>query len=143
MKIGSRGLCRRRIKELAVLAGLLFVIAPTLTSHAEFFVTSVIRDVPMKQGEAQYKDFYINAGTNNGLQKGVFLDALRKMAVFDNINSKLAGNTPVKIARLKVIHVDKSVCVARLVKFYEKETTPLAGFDNVMIGDLIEVSEKQ
>jgi hypothetical protein len=35
------------------------------------------------------------------------------------------------------------VSVARLVKYYEKEQTPITGNDGVMIGDLIEVAEKQ
>lgn len=110
---------------------------------AEFTVTSVIREFPMKAGETAYRDFYVNAGTNNGLRAGVYLDAVRKMPVYDNLNSKLSGDTGVKIARLRVIHVSRDMAVARLVKLYEKESTPLIGFDTVMIGDLIEVSEKQ
>jgi len=129
-----------KILVLAILVGM------SLAAHsrgAEFFVTSVIREIPMKQGDAAYRDFYVNAGSNNGLRQGVFLEAIRKMPVYDNINSKLLGDTTVKIARLRVIHVDKDLAIARLVKFFEKETTPLAGFDSVMIGDLIQVSEKQ
>jgi hypothetical protein len=55
----------------------------------------------------------------------------------------MIGDTPVKVARLKLIHVDKGLSIARLVKFYEKDKTPIAGFDSVMIGDLIEVSTEQ
>lgn len=124
--------------------GLIFGISPqTISNGADFFITSVIREVPMKQGDVQYKDFYINAGVNNGLRKGVFLDAVRKIGVYDNVNAKLIGDTPVKVARLKVIHSDKAVSVARLVKYYDKEETPLSGFDSVVVGDLIEVAEKQ
>lgn len=116
----------------------------TITAHAsEFMITSVIRDIPMKNGETVFKDFYINAGTNNGLRKGAFLDAVRKMAVYDNLNSKMTGDTQVKIARLRVIHVDQGYAIGRLVKMYEKENSPLPGVDAPMIGDLIEVSEKQ
>ena len=113
------------------------------TNAADFNITSVIREVPLKQSDIMYKDFYINAGTNNGLKQGAFIDAKRRMVVFDNANSKMMGDTAVKIARLKVIHVDKNVSIARIVEFYPKETTPIAGYDSVMIGDLIEVSDKQ
>lgn len=113
-------------------------------NHAsDFFVTSVVRDFPMKAGDAVFKDYYVNAGTNNGLRKGLVIEAVRKLSAFDNINSKLVGDTSVKIARLRIIHADKSVAVARLEKFYEKETTPLTGYDAVMIGDLIQVAERQ
>src|SRR5262245_19915721 len=79
-------------------------------NHAsDFFVTSVVREFPMKSGDAIYKDYYVNAGTNNGLRKGLTIEAVRKISAFDNINSKLLGDTPVKIARLKLIHVDKTI----------------------------------
>lgn len=124
--------------------GLIVAASPQIISNgADFFITSVIREVPMKQNDTQYKDFYINAGVNNGLRKGVFIDAIRKMGVYDNMNAKLIGDTPVKVARLKVIHSDKTVSIARLVKYYDKEETPLSGYDSVVVGDLIEVSEKQ
>lgn len=142
MKTGYTTIIGRTLSTVMTVAMLLGV-APASTSKAEFFVTSVIREVTLKQADTQYKDYYINAGTNNGLKKGVFVDATRKIGVFDNINSKLIGDTPVKIARMKVIHIDKNFSVARLVKFYEKETTPLANYDGVMIGDQIQVSESQ
>lgn len=110
---------------------------------SDFYVTSVIRDFPMKRDEVIYKDFYINAGTNNGLRKGAFINAIRKMAIYDNLNSKMSGETAVKIARLQIIHADKNVSIARLVKFFDKKSTPLSGYDSIMIGDFIEVAEKQ
>ncbi len=128
----------------SIIAVLMVLMAPVQTAQAtEFFVTSVIREFPMKLGEVMHKDFYINAGANHGLKKGAFLDALRKMPVYDNINSKLLGDTNIKIARMKIIHVDKNFAIARLVSYFEKDVAPLGGYDSVMIGDLIEVSDKQ
>lgn len=140
----NRGLSRILSRNIAYLGiFLISVIRPGTAIGAEFFVTSLVRDFPMKAGETVYKDYYVNAGTNNGLRKGLVIEASRKLAVNDNINSKLIGDTLIKIARLRLIHVDKSFAIARLVKFYEKESTPVAGYDSVMIGDLIEVAEKQ
>jgi hypothetical protein len=133
-------------RTLAVNIIYVAILAICITRYAnasEFFVTAVVRDVPMKSGEIQYKDYYINAGVNNGLRKGLFIEATRKLGAFDNINSKALGEAQIKVARLKLIHVDKTISIARLVKFYDKETTPLTGGEGVMIGDLIEVAEKQ
>ena len=115
----------------------------TTAQSSDFIVTAVIREFPMKSGEALYKDYYINAGANNGLRSGAYIEAIRKLSAYDNINSKLLGDTQIKIARLQLIHVDKTISVARLVKFYEKDKTPIAGHDAVMIGDVIQVAEKQ
>lgn len=123
----------------------LTILATTsATSHAaDFFVTAVLREFPMKSGETIYKDYYINAGANNGLRQGAFIEAIRKMPAYDNVNSKLVGDTQVKIGRLQLIHVDKGLSIARLVVLYEKDKRPLIGHDAVMIGDLIQVAEKQ
>jgi len=126
-----------------VYAALLLLGIVRYNHAADFFVTAIVRDVPMKSGETIYKDYYVNAGTNNGLRKGLVIEATRKLPGYDNINSKLLGDLSVKIARLKLIHVDKTISVARLMKFYDKDTTPLSGIDAVMIGDLIEVADKQ
>jgi hypothetical protein len=134
-------LIKKFFLTLAVLAMVGAAGTPSLAT--DFIVMSVVRDFPMKTGDTMYKDFYVNAGSNNGLRKGLFLEATRKMPAYDNMNSKLGGDTSVKIARLRLIHVDKNISVARLVKFYEKEITPLSGVDSVMIGDFIEVAEKQ
>lgn len=97
----------------------------------------------MKSGEVTQKDYYINAGTNNGLRKGLTVEATRKVSAYDNINSKMIGDVSVKVARLKIIYIDKAVSIARLVKYYDKQETPITGNDAVMIGDFIEVAEKQ
>ena len=97
----------------------------------------------MKTGEQAFKDVYINAGSNNGLRGGAYLEAMRRLPFFDNINSKVVGNAPVKIARLKLIHVGHNFSIARQVKMYDKEITPLSGYESVMVGDFIEVSKNQ
>lgn len=109
----------------------------------EFVITSIVRELTMKAGEQAFKDVYINAGSSNGLKSGAYLEAMRRLPMFDNINNKVVGNTPVKIARLKLIYVDRNFSVARLIKMYDKETTPLSGYESVMVGDFIEVSKNQ
>ncbi len=119
------------------------VLGPLKVYAGEFAVVSVVRNFPMKSDDEIAKDYYINAGTNNGLKEGAFLEALRKVSIHDNVNAKVVGDTAVPIARLKIIHVDKSMGIARVIKFFERKLTPNAGFDDVMVGDLIKVSQKQ
>ncbi len=128
---------------LSLLVGFLTVLSTHLAEAGDFVVTAVIRELPLRKGEAVFKDIYINAGSSNGLKKGAALEAVRKMQVFDNLNSKLTGEAQVKIARLRLIHVDKTSSIARLEKMYDKASTPLAGHDSIMIGDLVEVSGNQ
>ena len=52
---------------------------------------------------------------------------------------KTIGELPVKVAKLKLIQVSKDFSVARIVKMFEKENTPITGHDSVMVGDMVEV----
>ena len=125
----------------------LLVAITTLFAHTaqagEFAVISVVRTLPMKKDEITVKDYYINAGSNNGLKQGAFIDARRKMPVYDNLAAKVVADTQVPVARLKLIYVDKGVSIARLVEIYDRKTTPIGGYDDVLVGDLIKVSDKQ
>ena len=130
------------LAKLTLVAASVVGLCPA-SNAADFAVVSVVRNFPMKADDEVAKDFYINAGTNNGLKEGAFLDAMRKVAIHDNFNSKILGDTSVPIARLKLIHVDKNMGIARLVQFYERKVTPYTGYDDIMVGDLIRVSQKQ
>ncbi len=137
---------KRKIYKLSltVVLALCAVLTFISTTHAaDFQVISVIRTLPLKNDEAILKDYYINAGTNNGLTSGATLDAMRKLPVYDNTNNKVISDTLVPVAKLKIIYVDKAMAVARLVRVLDKQKTPIMSVDDVIIGDKIKVAESQ
>jgi hypothetical protein len=127
--------------RIVIFSVILLVSFIARATAGDFVVTSVIRNFPMTSGDPVYRDFYINAGKNNGLKNGVKLEAIRKIAAFDNVNNRIMGDTKVPIAKLKVIHVDETVSIARLLEYNSKEKAPLAGAEGVMVGDLVQVAE--
>ena len=44
---------------------------------------------------------------------------------------------------IKLDNAFKQVVISPPLQYHPKETTPIGGYDSVMIGDLIEVAEKQ
>ncbi len=116
-------------------------IGPSPVIAKQFVVTAVIKDFPMTAKTAVEKDYYLNAGERNGLKKGMVVDASRQLPVYDSINSKTLARTSVKIARLRIIHTDDSVAVARLEQFYTTKDTPLTLSDGVMVGDDIAITK--
>jgi hypothetical protein len=128
-----------RVQALSIIA-----LLTTLTAQAgDFAVISVVRTLPMKTDDVIVKDYYINAGTNNGLVSGATLDAHRKMPVYDNINAKVVMDTSIPVAKLKVIHVDGNMAIARMVQMLDRKSNPNPGFDDIMIGDVVKVSKQQ
>lgn len=96
----------------------------------------------MADGQADYRDVYVNIGTNQGVKAGTKLDAFRVLTTVDEINQRTGRNFSFKIARLKVIHAESDMAVARVIEFQPPESTPIAVFTNVMVGDQVEVARK-
>ncbi len=118
-------------------------VLSTLSQASDFAIISVIRSMPMRADEPIVKDYYVNAGTNNGLVKGAILEAHRKLAVYDNSSSKVLQDTTVPVGTLKIIHVDSTTAVARLIKTEDTKETPITPWADVVVGDAIRVATKQ
>jgi hypothetical protein len=123
---------------------LLFIASLFLYStavHAEgFTVFSVKTDFPMSDGQTHFRDVYVNMGTSQGIKPGSKLDAYRVLTTVDEINQKTGRNISFKIARLKVIHAEPDMAVARVIEFLPPESTPIGTYTNVMVGDRVDAS---
>lgn len=121
---------------------LFLLLVPTLAFAEPAVVFSVKSDFPMTDGQPLFRDVYVSLGTNQGVKTGSQLDVSRVMTTTDEINQKTGRNISFKIARLKVIHAESDMAVARVVRFNAPETTPIGTYTNVMVGDQVEVSPK-
>jgi hypothetical protein len=120
---------------------LFLFFAPTLAS-AGYQVFGIRTDFPMTEGEASYRDVYVNMGLAQGIKVGSELDAYRTLTTVDEINQRTGKNISFKIARLKVIHADNDIAVARVLKILPPESTPIGTYTNVMVGDQVEVGSR-
>lgn len=122
-----------------LIAGLLF---STVAFGAEFKVFGIRTDFPMADGQPLFRDVYVNMGTNQGIKTGSALDAYRVVTTVDELNQRMGKNYSFKIAKLKVIHAEPDMAVARVVQMLPPEATPLGAFTNVVVGDEVEVGKK-
>lgn len=124
----------------------LFIAALFLTSTAAFAdghqVFGVKSDFPLADDQKMFRDVYVNLGTSQGVKDGSLLDVFRTMTTVDEINQRVGRNITFKIARLKVIHAEGDVAVARVEKFLSPETIPTGTYTNVVVGDQVEIASK-
>jgi hypothetical protein len=74
---------------------------------------------------------------------GTSLDVYRSQATADELNQKHLENISFKIAKLKVIHAEANIAVARLVDLQTaNKGAPIMLIPSVMVGDRVEVSRK-
>lgn len=121
---------------------LLLALSPLPAAAEGFQVFGIKSDYVMNDADTRYRDVYVNMGMNQGLKKGSTLEAYRTVTTVDELNQRVGKNISYKIAKLKVIHADSDIAVARVQTFESPETTPVGSYGNVMVGDRVEVGGK-
>jgi hypothetical protein len=118
------------------------VVSPRFAGAQDYTVYSVYKALDLgNPGETPQKDFYVNMGQAQGIREGTVLEVSRKAYTYDLISEKLYKEITFPIAKLRVIHVEPNVAVARLDKMLPSDKTPAATPRAVMIGDVVKVSE--
>jgi hypothetical protein len=118
---------------------LMLLPSSTFASHQVFGIRT---DFPMSDGQEIFRDVYVNMGTDQGIKVGSLLEASRVVTTVDEINQRTGRNISFPIAKLKVIHAEGNVAVARVVEMTKPELTPNGTYTNVMVGDQVDLGKK-
>jgi hypothetical protein len=120
------------------LLALFLALSPRTVQASEFRVYGLYRALNMgADGENPPKDYYVNMGTQNGVSQGSVLEVLRRMSTYDVENQQVYQDMSYPIARIKIIHVEKDVAVARLKEMLPRNKTPISDPHTVMVGDSV------
>lgn len=103
----------------------------------EATVFDVRRPIAMENNEVPPKDYYINAGSKDGLKKGMTVTVSRRLNLYDQYQNKSTSDLVVPIGVLKIIHLQDDVAVARLEEIKSREALPTVEFDAIMVGDKV------
>jgi hypothetical protein len=89
------------------------------------------------EGEIPEKDYYVNIGSNQGVQVGALLEVNRRISTYDLSTERFYKDVTVPIAWIKVIHVEPRVAVARLDHMVPGDKGVLVEPQTIMIGDVL------
>ena len=120
----------------------LFILALTFTASMaiakDYVIYSISQDIPMgNKDEVIRKNFYVDMGKNQGVQKGSVLDVYRVISVVDPFESKKRFNHKIKIGEVKVVHAEDLSSIGVLNKLEGADDTPVFEIGKLMIGDLV------
>lgn len=121
--------------HLMIIASLL----PTLAFAADPTIFETKKNLAMKDDDPIYRDFYIDGGAESGLQKGMIVNVMRRVTLYDSIQNRSPGELYATVSQVKIIHVQKGLAVARLFAESNRENLPLIEEDYIMIGDRVDV----
>jgi hypothetical protein len=94
----------------------------------------------MSESEPVYRDYILNTGSEAGLSVGMLLTVQRRIPLYDSYQNRSAGDLQLKVARIKIIHVQHGLAVARLHAEFTREGTPLLEDNFIMVGDKVDLS---
>lgn len=89
------------------------------------------------KGERPKTDYFINMGARSGVLRGDVVEARRNTPSYDLLNRRLFKDMSFPIARMRIIHVERSMAVARLIRILPADETPSITPAAVMIGDSV------
>lgn len=106
---------------------------------SDLLVFDVKKTLRLKDSDPQYKDFYINGGEEYGLRPGMLVTVYRKVGMYDALRNKSAGELKVFVGRLKVIHVQNGLAVARVYSKLSRKKLPILNYNAIMVGDRLDM----
>ena len=111
-----------------------------LPAGAELVIFDVRKNLKMSDTDLVYHDYYISGGSDRGLTEGQVLTVARKLPLYDSYQNHAVGDLQLKVAKVKLIHVQKSLSVARLQSEFERENAPVLEDNFIMVGDVLDLT---
>jgi hypothetical protein len=115
------------------------LIYSQLAVAADYSIFEVHKSLPMQNNEVAYKDYYINAGNESGLKKGMYLTVVRNSAIQDPAKNVTQGTLKIPVAKMQIIQVDKRISVGRLFNQTSDDERATLEFEGVMVGDVLDM----
>ncbi len=116
-------------------------LAIATKAHAkDVAVFDIRRPLSMENGQDLPKDYYINGGSETGLKAGMLVTVTRRLTMYDPFQNKSPGDLMIPVGRLRIIHVQDGLAVARLEDMLERVKLPNLDIDAVTIGDRLDLT---
>jgi hypothetical protein len=90
--------------------------------------------------EINKKNYFINMGENQGVEKGTTLDVYRIISKLNPYDNQKRINHKIKVGEMKVLYATDEAAIGRMKNFLDDKETPLFEIEDFMIGDHVDVS---
>ncbi|MCH2534317.1 MAG: hypothetical protein MK008_07755 [Bdellovibrionales bacterium] len=121
---------------------ILIILSVDLTTAwaQQITVFDVKKNLKLTKDEKTYRDYYINAGEEEGLRAGMIVTVERRQSTYDHHQNMSPGELRVAVGKLKIIHVQKGLSVGRLHSRFSADNRPMLDYNYIMIGDSLNLS---
>lgn len=125
-----------------------WIVLATCLMTARAFANDVTifdarKSLALSDSEPSYRDFYINGGTEAGLKAGMVFSVIRKLPLYDTYENRSPGDLVIRVGKIKIIHAQKNISVARLQNMLSRENLPLLEDNFIMVGDKLDLGSAE
>lgn len=119
----------------------LALLTPIMGHTENFIIYSISHEIPMENNFKELKkNYYLNIGTAQGVEKGTVLKVMRTISRQDPYENKKRFQYQVPIGTLQVVHSEGKASIAVAKVLNDGQDTPLFEVKNFMVGDQVEVA---
>jgi len=133
----------RIFRAICLFGSLLALSYSNLTFADEPTIFDMRKPVTLSDSDPVYRDFYINGGVESGLQPGMLVNVQRKITLYDNYQNRSPGELIVAVGKVKIIHAQKGISVARHYSDFDRKDRPTLEDEYIMIGDRLDVKSAE
>lgn len=109
----------------------------------DHLIFSIVHDIPMGyKDEVLKKNYYVNIGSNQGVEKGSVLSVFRTISMQNPYDNQNRVNYRVKIGELNVLHSEDEAAITELKDVRLNKSDVLFEVRDFMIGDYVSVKVK-
>ena len=130
-----------RLSILTLTTVLLWSTGKFASAQADdFSIIDVKRNIQMSENEPVSRDYYISAGSSQGLKINMVLPVFRRVPVRDPSGGQTLGDLQVPVGQLKVLFLQDRLAIAREFQLSDPELAPVLDQKGVMIGDRVQLN---
>ena len=122
----------------AGLANVIFSFLIAQSAAAELVIIDARKTLRLSDGDPVYHDYYVAGGSERGLAENQIMTVIRKLPLYDSYEHHSVGSLHLKVAKVKIIHVEHGLSVARLQAEISRENSPLLEDNFILVGDSLE-----
>ena len=100
------------------------------------------KTLPLSEQDPIYYDYYLSGGSERGIKPGALVSVFRRKWMGGDSNHQKEEMLVVEVGKLRVIHVQKGLSVARLYDVPSEKEVPTLWNRGIMMGDLVQLSTK-
>lgn len=115
----------------------------SVSAFADLWIFDSRRPVALSDDEHPARDYYINGGSEQGLKAGLIVTVRRRLTLYDSLANRSPGDLIVPVGKVKIIHVQKGLSVARLHSLSKGPGAAALEENFLMVGDRLDLGSAE